>query len=300
MTREGGGGHAGLLLVDKPEGPTSHAVVERVRATLGGIRVGHTGTLDPFASGLLILCVGWATRLAEYLTILPKVYRATLRLGVRTDTDDRTGRALSRDGAWSLLDAGAIEAALHARARATEQRVPAYSAKRRRGVRLYALARRGEPVETARTPIRVHRLEVLAISGPDVSFEIECSAGTYLRALARDVGEDLGVGAHLAELRRLAIGAFRVEEALAEEDLSDSGKIAAALRPPEDAVAHLPRLEIEESEAVRVAHGELMGTAAEFPAASPVAILHGGRLVGVGEVSHGLVRPVKVFLAPVR
>ncbi|MBI4514150.1 MAG: tRNA pseudouridine(55) synthase TruB [Gemmatimonadetes bacterium] len=295
MGREG---DAGLLLVGKPEGPTSHDIVERVRAALGGVRVGHTGTLDPFASGLLILCVGWATRLAEYLTLLPKVYRATLRLGARTDTDDRTGRVVRREGAWSLLDRSAVEAALRARAEATEQRVPAYSARRQAGVRLYRLARRGAPVDAPWTSIRVYRLDLLEISGPDVTFEIECSAGTYLRAFARDVGEDLGVGAHLRRLRRLAIGAFRVEEALAERDLRDRGTVVEALRPPEDAVAHLPRIDVAEPDALRVARGQPIGGSAELRTTAPVAILHEGRLVGIGDAADAWVRPVKVFCAP--
>lgn len=289
---------AGLLLVDKPDGPTSHDVVARVRRTLGGARVGHTGTLDPFASGLLILCVGPATRLASYVTDLPKRYRATLRLGIRTDTDDRTGRVLSRDGAWSLLDPSAIADAVKARAGARAQRVPAYSARRRGGVRLYEAARRGEEVDAPVVPVRIYRLDVLDLSPPDVTFEVECSAGTYIRALARDVGEELGVGAHLTALRRLEVGAFRVEDTVPPEALADRAALERALRPAIDAVAHLPWVEVDAAGARRFAQGRPVEGPPPAGGGPAVAVVHGGRLLGIAAAADGLLRPEKV-LGPV-
>ncbi|MGH7545622.1 MAG: tRNA pseudouridine(55) synthase TruB, partial [Gemmatimonadota bacterium] len=282
-----GDARAGLLLVDKPEGPTSHDIVDRVRRALGLRRVGHTGTLDPFATGLLILCVGWVTRLAEFQSGLPKRYRATLRLGVRTDTDDRTGRVRSRDGAWALLDRGAIEAALHARAQIGVQRVPAFSARRRGGTRLYESARRGIEVETPVQSIRIHRIACLDVSGPDVSFEVDGSAGTYVRALARDIGEDLGVGAHLTALRRLEVGAFRVEDALPPEALSDRSAVERAMRPPRDAVAHLPWVELTPTELLRFAQGQPVDAPAELAGPQAVAVGFEGRLVGIAETDDG-------------
>lgn len=294
-----GDARAGLLLVDKPDGPTSHDVVDRVRRTLGLRRVGHTGTLDPFATGLLILCVGWATRLAEFLSGLPKRYRATLRLGVRTDTDDRTGRVRSRDGAWALLDRAAVEAALRARAEAVVQRVPAYSARRRGGTRLYEAARRGIEVETPLQPIRIDRLTCLDVVGPDVRFEVECSAGTYVRALARDIGEDLGVGAHLTALRRLEVGAFRVEDALSPDALDDRSALERAMRAPRDAVAHLPWAELTPAALRRFTQGRTVDAPAGLAGAPDVAVGFEGRLVGIAATDDGVLRPQKVF-APAR
>lgn len=292
-----GDARAGLLLVDKPEGPTSHDIVDRVRRALGVRRVGHTGTLDPFATGLLILCVGWATRLAEFISGLPKRYRATLRLGVRTDTDDRTGRVRSRDGAWTLLDRAAIEAALRARAAVGEQRVPAFSARRRGGTRLYEAARRGIEVETPVTPVRIYRMACLDVSGPDVTFEVECSAGTYVRAWARDVGDDLGVGAHLTALRRLEVGAFAVEDALAGEALHDRTALERALRPPRHAVAHLPWAELEPAALRRFAGGQAVDEPAALAGAALVAVGSEGRLVGIAAADDGVLRPQKVFVS---
>lgn len=286
---------AGILLVDKPEGPTSHDIVERVRRGLGGLRTGHTGTLDPFATGLLILCLGWATRLAEYLIGLPKRYRATMRLGIRTDTDDRTGRVLKRDGAWALLEPLAIGEALRARSAVRAQRVPAYSARRRGGTRLYEAARRGGRVEAPVTRMRIDRLEAVHVEGPDVTFDLECSAGTYVRALARDVGEDLGVGAHLTELRRLEVGAFRVEDALPADGLADPHRVAEALRPPEDAVAHLPWVEVAGPDARRLAEGRSVPVSGGSVEAAPVAVVQRGRLIATGVAAGGVLRAEKVF-----
>lgn len=290
---------AGLLLVDKPDGPTSHDIVDRVRRTLGLRRVGHTGTLDPFATGLLILCVGWATRLAEFASGLPKRYRATLRLGVRTDTDDRTGRVRSRDGAWALLGRAAIGAALSARAEVGVQRVPAFSARRHGGTRLYEAARRGFLVEPPLTPVRIYRMTCLDVSGPDVSFEVECSAGTYVRALARDVGEDLGVGAHLTALRRLEIGAFRVDDALPPAALGDRSALERAMRPPRDAVAHLPWAELAPVALRRFAGGQTVDAPAGLAGRDAVAVGFEGRLVGIAATDDKRLRPQKVF-APAR
>jgi tRNA pseudouridine55 synthase len=204
----------GLLLVDKPEGPTSHDMAEIVRRVTGVRRVGHTGTLDPFASGLLLLCVGWATRLAEYLTPLPKIYRGVIRLGERTDSDDRTGTVIGRSDDWRKLDAAAIRRVLEAQVGEIEQLPPAFSAKKLSGRRAYSLARAGGEVDLKPQRVTVRSIELRDLSLPDVCVEVACSSGTYIRAIARDVGEALGVGGHLAELRRLRIGEFSVDAAI--------------------------------------------------------------------------------------
>ena len=177
----------GILPVDKPEGPTSHDVVARARRALRQRRIGHTGTLDPFASGLLLLCLGPATRLAEYLTALPKSYRAVLRLGQTTDTDDATGKVIAESDAWHSVTEAAFRAALAGQTGELDQLPPVYSAKKVDGERAYAAARRGEPVQ--RTPVRVtvYAAELVRFDPPFAEFTVDCSSGTYIRSIARDV-----------------------------------------------------------------------------------------------------------------
>jgi tRNA pseudouridine55 synthase len=192
--------------------------VDRVRRVVGVRRVGHTGTLDPFATGVLPVCVGKATRLARFLTDGDKAYRATVRLGFATTTDDSTGEPLGEPAAVEV-DRAALEAACAALVGPQRQRPPAYSAKRVDGRRSYDLARRGVAVEIEPVAVVVHAFDVSALRGVEVDVEVVCSAGTYVRALARDLGERLGTGAHLAALRRTRSGGFGLHEAIAWEDL---------------------------------------------------------------------------------
>ncbi|HUF76850.1 MAG TPA: tRNA pseudouridine(55) synthase TruB, partial [Longimicrobiales bacterium] len=182
----------GVLPVDKPAGPTSHDIVDRARRALRTRRIGHTGTLDPFASGLLLLCVGPATRLAEYLTALPKSYEATLRLGVATTTDDAEGEPVRTSDAWKAVDESAVRTAFERQTGDILQVPPAYSAKRVAGERMYDVARRGGTVELEAVPVHVSRIELTRFEPPEVDFTVDCSSGTYIRAIARDVGEQLG------------------------------------------------------------------------------------------------------------
>jgi tRNA pseudouridine55 synthase len=285
---------AGLLLLDKPEGPTSHDVVDRVRRASGIRRVGHTGTLDPFASGLLILCVGWATRLVEYLAGLPKVYRAVIRLGERTDTDDRTGRVIARNDTWRDLDEPRVRSALQNQVGAMEQLPPAYSAKKVGGRRAYSVARSGGTPEVRPERVTVSRLSLNELVPPDVTVEVECSGGTYVRAIARDVGELLGVGAHLAALRRLRIGRFSVDEAVEPDPAASGQTILDRLLPPEVAVSHLTCAELDERSADALRRGQAVRWhAAARP--GPVAVLVKGRLVAVAEPREEGLWPKKVF-----
>jgi tRNA pseudouridine55 synthase len=245
----------GVLPVDKPAGPTSHDVVDAARRALGERRIGHTGTLDPFASGLLLLCVGVATRLAEYLTGLPKSYSARARLGVTTDTLDPEGRVTRTSDAWRALTPALVRRAFEAHAGEREQRPPAFSAKKVGGERLYEKARRGEDVRPLPVRVMVYGIWVEDCELPDVDFALTCSSGTYVRAVARDVGESLGVGAHLTALRRTAIGPHRVEGALTPDELGDGARVRSALLSPLDALAHLPRVELDSGEAEAIAHG---------------------------------------------
>jgi tRNA pseudouridine55 synthase len=288
------GDPAGLLLIDKPEGPTSHDVVDSVRRAIGIRRVGHTGTLDPFASGLLLLCVGWATRLAEYLTVLPKVYRGVIRLGVRTDTDDRTGTVIETSDGWQRLDQARISLALEEQVGEVEQVPPAFSAKKVAGQRAYSVTRGGGTPALRPQRVTIRQLSLRDLSPPDLTVELECTSGTYVRAVARDVGSALGVGGHLESLRRLRVGAFSVERALRPD--SDAKDFIQSLQPPETAVAHLHRADLDRDAAWACADGRPVAWEGEY-APGPVAAHLDGKLVAICETRDGRLWPGKVFPA---
>ena len=240
----------GVVLVDKAEAMTSHDVVAVARRALGTRRVGHTGTLDPFATGLLVLLVGPATRLQPYVEGEPKVYDATIRFGVETDTCDRTGAPV-REAApphRSQIAEGIAQLT-----GTIDQVPPAYSAKQVDGVRAYAAARRGEPLVLRPATITVHRWDVRAERGPEIDVTIICGGGTYVRSLARDLGTFAGSAAHLTALRRTRNGPFDVEQAVTIDDLR-AGKID--VRPARAAVPGMPAEQLTELDARRVAHGQ--------------------------------------------
>jgi tRNA pseudouridine55 synthase len=286
----------GVLLVDKPEGPTSHDVVQVARRALQTRRIGHTGTLDPFASGLLLLCVGPATRLAEYFAPLPKTYRAAMRLGESTDTDDLTGEVRARSNAWRELSAADLQRALQQQVGTIQQIPPLYSAKMTGGERMYAAARRGEEPERKAVPVTVYRIELLALHLPDVTFEVSCSTGTYIRAIARDVGHDLGVGAHLRSLRRTRIGDLAVEAALPAARLSEIEDWSRVLLPPLQALRHLPRARLRREDAEAVAHGRAVPAPTGLREAPAVALCsQDDHLLAIAEAAGGVLRPRKVL-----
>jgi len=229
----------GVLVVDKPAGPTSHDVVDHVRRSLRLRRVGHTGTLDPFATGVLPVCVGKATRLARFLAAGEKTYRATARLGFATTTDDGTGTPLSAPREVAV-DRAQVEAAARTLVGEQMQVPPAYSAKRSGGERLYDLARRGVAVERLPVRVVVYALDVRRAEGAEVEMEVRCAPGTYIRAIARDLGERLGTGAHLVALRRIRSGTFGEETAVGWDEVPVRGREAlvpmAALLPDLPAV----------------------------------------------------------------
>lgn len=284
----------GILPVDKPEGPTSHDVVASARRALGLRRIGHTGTLDPFASGLMLLCLGGATRLAEFLTGMDKSYQAVVRLGMATDSGDRDGEVLSMSDAWSALGPGDVEAALAGLRGTILQVPPALSAKKVAGVAAHRRVRRGETVSLPPQEVTVHELSVLAFDPPDLRLAVRCSSGTYVRSLARELGTALGVGAHLTGLRRTAVGGFGVEGALAPDALASRDRVTAALLAPLEAVAHLPRLDVTPEAALDLGHGRPVEAGALADAETAVAAAE-GRLVAVGAVREGWFRPRKVF-----
>lgn len=274
--------------MDKPAGPTSHDVVQRVRRALKTRAVGHTGTLDPFATGLLVVLVGRATRLARFVEAEAKTYLATARLGIATDTDDRTGAPLAPAADLSGLDRVRVIEALASLAGEQRQRPPRYSAKHVDGERSYRLARRGVVVEPAETTVVVHRIELVSWASPELVFRATVSAGTYVRALARDLGERLGVGAHLTALRREAIGELRVEDAVPLELVGPH-----AVRPAREVLGHLPAVELDEPGRVAVSHGRALPTDAGTH--GDVALTYAGELVAVARAGDGWLRPSVVL-----
>jgi tRNA pseudouridine55 synthase len=287
---------SGLLLVDKPEGPTSHDLVAELRRQTGISKVGHAGTLDPFASGLLLLLVGAATRLSEYLLHLRKGYTATARLGSSTTTHDREGAVVARSEDWRALTKAEVEAALSSFRGKIRQDPPLFSAKKIRGQPAHRRMRRGETVVLEPVEVDILEMELLAFEPPDVTFRVLCSSGTYVRALGRDLGEFLGVGAHLIALRRNTIGGFDVEDALAPADLGDRGRIAQSLLEPALALTHLPSHEIGRQDAARVANGQaLMVGDRELPEGIPIAIMSRGQLLAVGRREGDRLQPRKVL-----
>lgn len=295
----------GILLVDKPAGPTSHDVVERARSLFGTRSVGHAGTLDPFATGLLLLCAGRATRLVEYLHLLDKSYRAVLRLGRETDTHDPEGEVVASSETWREVTGGDLERALAAHTGRVRQRPPVYSAKKVDGRRAHRAARAGEEVELPEEEVRIERLELLGVDPPHVRLRAEVGTGTYLRALARDLGRELGCGAHLEELRRTSVGPFDVERAAPAEALEEGRVPASSWLSPAGALAWLPSRRLDATEHRRVGHGSRVPEGKLEPPSLPggpdgerglpVVLVHEGRLVAVAERLDGQLQPRKVF-----
>jgi tRNA pseudouridine55 synthase len=287
VSTERGPGPTGILLIDKPGGVTSHDAVAMVRRALGTRRVGHAGTLDPMATGLLVMGVGRATRLLRFLGDLTKVYEGTMRLGVETTTLDADGRVTRETSPVDVTD-DAIDDAIAAKLGATAQRPPAFSAVKVGGRPMHEAARKGELLEAPARIVRVDRFERTARSGEDVSFVCEVSGGTYVRVLAADVGAALGCGAHLISLRRVAIGPFDVSDAV---DPRDPGEP----EPLERAVGHLPRFSLEPEEAIAASHGRILAPAS---IEGPYGVYDpDDRLIGVYRDDGGKARPL-VILAP--
>ena len=245
----------GFLNIDKPMGITSHDVVARIRRVAGQRRVGHGGTLDPLATGVLPIALGAATRLVDYLVEDRKAYRADVLLGITTTTDDAEGEIVAEQPV-PALDHAALQAALAPFIGMIRQVPPIYSAIQVGGQRMYDVARRGETVELAPRPVEIDQIDVVATQPPHVTLDVVCGKGTYIRALARDLGAALGCGAHLAALRRTAVGPLRIDAAVPLDDLThDPTQLHAHLLPPAAAVAGLPRIDVDGRGAQRIRHG---------------------------------------------
>ncbi len=283
-----------VLLVDKPAGWTSHDLVAVARGSLKERKIGHAGTLDPFATGLMVLGVGRATRLLEYMVGLDKEYEAALRLGIGTDTHDPEGQRTAMDDSWRALGPGRIRAEAAEMTGTLDQRPPRYSAVKIRGVPAYRRVRRGETVKIAPRPVTIRALEVTEIALPTLRIRVSCSSGTYIRSLAAELGRRLGTSAHLTALRRLRVGALRIERAAPLTALRSGALPASSWIEPAAALAHLGRLAIGPREEADVALGRRIR--ANIPDADPVMALGAGdRILAVGAVKGGVFRPGKVF-----
>lgn len=280
----------GVLLVDKPAGMTSHDVVSVARRALGERRIGHAGTLDPFATGLLVLAVGQATRLLPYVSGEPKVYDATITFGAETETDDCTGAAVRKSDPPSpdAVDGGIRELTGH-----LAQVPPAYSAKQVAGVRAYAAARAGEALDLAPSRVVVHGWQVLARRAAELDVRITCGGGTYIRALARDLGRLAESAAHLSRLRRIRSGTFDVRDAVGLDELRAGG---GTLLPAAAAVPELPVRTLSDDEAVRVGHGQRV-PAAGLTDARVALVGPTGALVGIARAEGGELQPQMVMRA---
>ncbi len=286
----------GLLVIDKPAGLTSHDVVQRVRRWAKQRRVGHLGTLDPLATGVLPLALGEATKLSRLLTLGEKGYRGSIRFGIATATYDREGEVTGRsDGPWP--DRETLDKALERFRGEILQTPPRYSAVKRGGEAAYRLARRGVAVELDPRPVTFHRLELVAYDPPDLEIEVSCSAGTYLRSLAHDLGAELGTFGHLSSLVRTKSGPFTLEQAtpLDELDELDFSRLI-----PMAAATGLPSYEVDARIARRVGRGVQLGRheVRGAPLEGVVQIVHQGRMVALAEALRGVsqLRTLRVFL----
>ncbi|HWC35631.1 MAG TPA: tRNA pseudouridine(55) synthase TruB [Mycobacteriales bacterium] len=282
----------GLVVVDKPAGWTSHDVVGKVRRLAGTRRVGHAGTLDPMATGVLILGVGRATRLLGHLALHDKEYDATIRLGSSTTTDDAEGEELSAaaDGAAAAISDSEIERVMRSLTGEIDQVPSSVSAIKVDGVRAYKRARDGEAVELKARRVMIDEFTLRARRGPDLDVHVACSTGTYVRALARDLGATLGVGGHLTALRRTRSGPYRVDQARGIEDL----EAAFTVIPLGEAVADaFPVLTVSDEDAVRLGHGQRLTL--ELSSSPSGVFAPDGRVVALVEARGGEARPICVF-----
>jgi tRNA pseudouridine55 synthase len=294
----------GVLVVDKPSGPTSFEVVSRVKRLLRGEKAGHTGTLDPLATGVLAVCIGEAVKLQQFLCDGDKAYQATIAFGAATTTEDAEGEVTER-GDPSRLEAPAIREALERFVGDLEQVPPMYSAVRVSGRRLHEAARAGEQVERPARKVRVHALELAELRRGDELLQavvrVRCGKGTYVRTLAADLGRALGVPAHLAALRRTEAGPFGLEEAITLEDATqlastDRSALHRRLVPLERALRSWPAVSLSPGAARDLGHGQAVATD-DAPAGLCCALDPDGRLLAVCQRRDGLLRPLRVLRA---
>jgi len=291
----------GVVVIDKPAGMSSHAVVSRARRTLGMKKIGHAGTLDPDATGVLVLGVGQATRLLGYLTRDDKGYVATVRLGQSTDTDDAQGNQTAAESTASLTQAQ-IEAAFASNVGTINQVPSSVSAVKVDGKRAYARVRAGEQVELEPRTVTIHELRLGQVTRGsdtvDVEIHVRCSAGTYIRAIARDTGALLGVGGHLTSLCRTTSGAFTLAEAQSLSEWEKLTPVEAAkllMSPAEAASRSLPVCQIDSDTALAISHGTRIPWPGDTLSATATALVHNQRLLAIGESIEGRLHYCAVF-----
>lgn len=297
----------GVLIIDKPADWTSHDVVAKVRKIVRTRRVGHTGTLDPFATGVLVVCVNRATRLVQFLTGNDKEYVATMRLGFATDTGDLTGEALLPVTDASHVTSDQVREVLNQFRGRIQQIPPMYSAKKIGGVRLHEMARRGEQIERQPIEIEIKELELEehteSVQSPEFTFRVVCSAGTYIRTLAEDIGKALGVGAHLVSLRRTRAGFCRQSEAVTLEQLSEliEQKGLGEILIPMAAAVEFPEIPLSAEDCKSVAHGRSICRKGDWNNGARAKLCDGeGNLLAIAEfdAARSLWRPHLVLMTP--
>jgi tRNA pseudouridine55 synthase len=291
----------GLLVLDKPQGITSRAAVDRAQRWFPrGTRIGHTGTLDPLATGVLVLCLGVATRLTEYVQRMAKTYRTEILLGARSDTDDADG-VVTQVPVVRPPTLDVVRTCLATFVGAIEQVPPSYSAAKVTGRRAYDLARAGQEVALEARTVRIDAIDILVYDFPRLEIEVRCGKGTYIRSLARDVGEKLGCGGLVQFLRRTTVGPFTADRAVSLD--ADAATARASLHPLSAALAELPTLTLPSSEATRLRHGQVVSLpvdALRNPGSRPgecAVVDLAGKLVGVGTLDpqRGVVLPAKML-----
>ncbi len=292
----------GLLNLNKPVGPTSFQMIARLRRLTGVRKMGHAGTLDPLASGVLPICVGKAVRLSEYFMSVDKVYQAEITFGVRTSTDDAEGEVISRETVNFSREQ--VAEALTFFVGAQEQVPPQFAAIKVAGKPMYQLARRGQVVEARPRPIHIERLTLLDWQSPRAQVEVACSKGTYIRALARDLGERLGCGAHLSALTRMRCGSFALSDSITLATLEQSVDWRDYLLPMDYGLQGWPAVYLTQTETQRILHGLAVEHAAPFGASTSSALHlraydHTGQFIAVLTIdaARQTLRPEKVFAA---
>jgi tRNA pseudouridine55 synthase len=287
----------GLLVINKPSGKSSHDIVYAIRRLTGEKRVGHAGTLDPMATGVLIICLGRAVRVSEYLIDHDKTYRARVRLGVETDTYDATGRIVATSERDTSTDD--VRDALNSFVGKILQRPPAHSAIQRGGVRAYKLARRGIALELEPREVEIYSIDLREMGNREVEFDVRCSKGTFIRSLAHDLGQKLGTGAHLTALTRLAIGQFTLETSVTLGELEASAARAELdryLLPIDRALLGFDALRLDNAEARGVRQGRFVPMPDDIKTSLVRAYDEQGSLVAVLEKAGGnMLKPKKVF-----
>jgi len=289
----------GFLNINKPSGPTSHDIVSIVRRITGVRQVGHTGTLDPMASGVLVLAIGPATRLIQFLVSDKKWYTATIQLGVTTDTFDSQGKIVSQNVVPKNLSASQLDLLQIKFVGTVQQIPPVYSAIKVRGKRAYELARQGQQVNLQPRPVQIFSLKVNRVELPDIEIEIECSGGTYVRSLAHDIGQFIGCGGILTSLTRTANGWFSLVDSVELQAIQSKGSPArwrSAIIDTQSALRGVPCIELDDHDVQRVRHGNTVELALE-PASAIIAYTKSGVLTAVLRpgTSHNLWQPDKVF-----